>query len=144
MTAHTVADDRGPTLSTEQLRGILDESRHAASAGSWEARHTVGGATGEPLLFGVISHSTGKEVCRVWERDDAAYIASLPPAVVQSILTELLAYREREGWRWVPVEPTPAMVAAGYRANPEAINAAFDPAYRAMLAAVPSPTNPKD
>jgi len=45
---------------------------------------------------------------------------------------------EAEGFVLVPKEPTPEMVAAGYRAQPGAINSALSDAYRAMIAVTPS------
>jgi len=43
---------------------------------TYEARYCPGMPT-DCCDYGVISHETGKEVCRVWDRDDAERITSL-------------------------------------------------------------------
>lgn len=43
----------------------------------YEARVVVGGMPTDCCDYGVISHATGKEVCRVWLEEDARKIAEL-------------------------------------------------------------------
>jgi hypothetical protein len=103
-------------VTEERLREMLADAKHA-SAATWEGRHATG-MPAFPLDFGVISLTTGKEVCRVWEMGDAAYLARLDPQTITSLITELLELRSEasrvpEGWKVVPVEPTSEMYGAG-------------------------------
>ena len=52
---------------------------------------------------------------------------------------EPVAWGVPADWKLVPVEPTQEMVRKAYRQQPDAINAGFSQAYRAMLEAAPTP-----
>lgn len=50
---------------------------HEAPQNEFEARMVADGMPTDCCRYGVISHSRGKEVCRVWEEEDARQIADL-------------------------------------------------------------------
>ena len=133
--AHTVADDRGATLSTDprdDLRAAVDEIRDLIPTDSDPADDT----------------------------DNQVGYRNAIEHVLQILDPVLLAYREREGWQWVPVEPTQEMLEASWQtcinlppsdymatalaAPRDAHMVKARSRYAAMLVASPSPTNPKD
>lgn len=70
-------------------------------------------------------------VCDEWAGPAPAKSSFVAPSVSQPVAIP-------EGWRLVPVEPTPEMVRAGWKHHPSAFGDEFVPAmYRAMLAAAP-------
>ncbi|GEM_PF-5727517 len=80
---------------------------------TYEARYCPGMPT-DCCDYGVISHETGKEVCRVWDRDDAERITGLlntrhpTPAAdeVEAVARAIyLAMHGDKGGRWECVEP---------------------------------------
>jgi hypothetical protein len=74
----------------------LRELAGKASGSAWEARWAPG-MPASSLDFGVISHETGKEVCRVWIRDDVEYLEAANPTAILSLLDELDASKARIG-----------------------------------------------
>lgn len=68
----------------------MSEVLNGAVEAVYEARHCAG-IPADCCDYGVISHATGKEVCRVWDRDAAEQIAALLNAPVP-------ATSEHEPW----------------------------------------------
>jgi hypothetical protein len=71
---------------------------------------------------------------------DAEYIAACHPETMRALLAELDRLRSasrQEGWQLVPVEPTDAMIRAGYDAENNDGKMHLRPAWRYMLAAAP-------
>lgn len=75
--------------------------------GPYEARHAPGIRT-DCCDFGIISLSQGREICRVWERDDAEELAATLNGGWQSIETR----PEGDKPCWVAHAPTSTMVVA--------------------------------
>ena len=89
----------------------MSEHKPSPDAGQpdYEARHVAGGMPADCCNYGVVSLSKGKEVCRVWDADDARLIAqllntrALRPAAVPGDMVEAAAkahcdFFGGEGW----------------------------------------------
>lgn len=70
------------------LKALAD----SATPGPLEARYAPGIPT-DCVDFGVISHATGKEVMRVWAREDAELYAALSPDVAKALIETVEAAR---------------------------------------------------
>lgn len=116
------------------VRDVLALATPSSPEGTFEARHCPGIPT-DCCDFGVISHATGMEVCRVWKQDDAKLIARL-----------LNGATSPEGWVLVPREPTEEMWEAAWEASvdyfvgDDITKDGFRKGLAAMLAASPSST----
>lgn len=71
----------------------LRKLAEAATPGPLEARLCFG-IPADCVDYGVISHATGKETCRVWAEDDARFIAAANPSTVLALLAERDRLRE--------------------------------------------------
>lgn len=65
--------------------------------GPYEARHAPGIPT-DCCDFGIVSLSQGREVCRVWERDDAEHLAAIL----------------NRGWQPIETAPKSRMLLVGF------------------------------
>ena len=124
-----------PLCMAKRIEGLEDQVRVMAGLLRDLHKHI-----GTSIPQTVSEHYRG---CDLLDRIDAALAGKLPEPVMQ------------EGWQLVPVEPTPEMILAGVAAQAEklkryALGGSLHPidhgmpdAYRAMLAAAPSPDSAK-
>ena len=124
-----------PLCMAKRIEGLEDQVRVMAGLLRDLHKHI-----GTSIPQTVSEHYRG---CDLLDRIDAALAGKLPEPVMQ------------EGWELVPVEPTPEMILAGVAAQAEklkcyALGGSLHPidhgmpdAYRAMLAAAPSPDSAK-
>lgn len=79
-------------LSRESLEQWRSELA-GVSGDVWEGRYAPN-LPAEPLTFGVISYATGKEVCRVWSREDLDHLRRCDPATIGALIDAHIAAAE--------------------------------------------------
>lgn len=117
----------------------------AATPGPLEARYAPG-MPADCVDFGVISHATGKEVMRVWSRDDAELYAALSPDGVTALIERieraeaaLLAWRDWDLADDAALEMTERADAEGWLNDPAGsmhVTDAYDHAHEKRTAAL--------
>lgn len=81
--------------------------------GPYEARHCPGIPT-DCCDFGIVSLSQGREVCRVWERDDAERLAAILNS--KMLITDEMIERALAAWFASPPSETDQGLARSMRA----------------------------